>query len=146
MYCSFYLRNGVAFVPTMGKTEAGYWLGVEPVDVLKVETVAALQTSLLAALRRGNPIVPTPTRRKFPPDVMRRYCGMKSFSAFDRTARCWSIARDGNEYCVAEWRHSSRYPGAREEALETKLRLPGDTPLEEVALRAAEVAFSRMGL
>jgi hypothetical protein len=66
MYCSFYLRNGVVFLPTMAKTEGGYWLGVEPVDVQNVETVGALQTVLLAAIARGNPTVPTPTREDFP--------------------------------------------------------------------------------
>jgi hypothetical protein len=30
---SFYLRNDTAFIPTMAKTEAGYWMGIEPVDV-----------------------------------------------------------------------------------------------------------------
>ena len=65
VYCSFYLRRGTAFVPTMARTEAGYWMGVEPVDVQKVETVEALQEVLLAAILRGNPVVPTPTDETF---------------------------------------------------------------------------------
>ena len=72
MYCSFYLRKGMAFVPTQAKTEAGYWMGVEPVDVRKVESPEALQRLLLAAIKQGNPIVPTPTRENFPRPVMER--------------------------------------------------------------------------
>ena len=83
MYCSFYLRKGTAFVPTMAKTEAGYWMGIEPVDVRNVESPEALQSMLLAAINRGNPVVRTPTRDNFPRPIMERYCGLKSLSAFD---------------------------------------------------------------
>jgi hypothetical protein len=82
MHCSFYLRRGTAFVPTMARTEAGYWMGVEPVVVRKVETVEALEQLLLAVIARGNPVVPTPTRQGFPRPVMERHCGLKSLSAF----------------------------------------------------------------
>ena len=70
-------------------------MGVEPVDVQKVETVDALKSILLAAIARGNPIVPTPTRGNFPRPVMERHCGLKSLSACERTATCWSISQDG---------------------------------------------------
>jgi hypothetical protein len=109
MYCSFYLRKGMAFVPTMAKTEAGYWMGVEPVDVRKVESPEALQRLLLAAIKQGNPIVPTPTRDAFPSPVMERHCGMKSLSAFERTARCWAISQDDGDFHIYEWRRSERY-------------------------------------
>jgi len=88
MYCSFYLRKGTAFIPTMAKTEAGYSMGIEPVDVQKVESPEALQALLIAAIKRGNPVVPTPTRDNFPRPLMERYCGLKSLSAFERTASC----------------------------------------------------------
>jgi hypothetical protein len=142
MYCSFYLRKGVAFVPTMARTEAGYWLGVEPVQVQAVSTVDELQKLLLAAVSRGNPTVKTPTRQNFPRDVMERYCGLKSVSAFERTATCWSISNDGSEYRICEWVRSSRYRGAREEARDREIRLPIDVPLEEAVRRAAETAMS----
>jgi len=70
----------------MAQTEAGYWLGIEPVDVEKVADADALKGVLLRAINRGNRIVPTPARKHFPPHVMRCHCGMKSFSAFDSTA------------------------------------------------------------
>jgi hypothetical protein len=72
----------------MAKTEAGYWLAVEPVDVEPVSDAIQLAKLLERAIRRGNPVVPTPTRADFPPDVMRKYCGLKSFSGFERTAEC----------------------------------------------------------
>ncbi len=141
MYCSFYLRKGVAFVPTMAKTEAGYWMGVEPVDVQKVDTTEALQRLLLAAIARGNPVVKTPTRQNFPRPLMERYCGMKSLSAFERTATCWSISQDTAGYRISEWRRSKRYRGAREEAHDKQITLAANAPLEEVARRTAELAM-----
>jgi hypothetical protein len=141
MYCSFYLRKGTAFVPTMAKTEAGYWMGIEPVDVQKVESPEALQILLMTAIKRGNP-VPTPTRDNFPRPLMERYCGLKSVSAFARTARCWAISRHDGEFHIYEWRRSERYRGTREKADETEVILPGDTPIEIVAMQAAEIAMT----
>jgi hypothetical protein len=143
MHCSFYLRKGIAFVPTMARTEAGYWLGVEPVEVQKVGTVEALEQLLLAVIARGNPVVPTPTRQNFPRPVMERYCGLKSLSAFERTATCWSISGNGDAYRICEWRRSERYRGAREEADDSEILLPADTPIKDVARRAAEVAMAQ---
>lgn len=142
MYCSFYLRKGTAFVPTTAKTEAGYWLAVEPVDVRKVADPEALHSMLLAAINRGNPIVPTPARHNFPRPIMERYCGLKSLSAFERTASCWAISEHDGRFQIYEWRRSERYRGARERADETEVILPGDTPIETVTMRAAEIAMS----
>jgi hypothetical protein len=142
MLCSFYLRKGSVFVPTMAKTEAGYWLAVEPVEVRKVPSVDVLKVILLAVIARGNPVVPTPTRVDFPPPVMERYCGMKSLPAFERTATCWAVSRERGEYKICEWRRSERYRGAREEASETRILLPLSTTLEEVLHQAAEFALS----
>ncbi len=140
--CSFYLRRGTAYVPTMARTEAGYWLGVEPVDVEKVADAGALKGVLLRAINRGNPIVPTPTREHFPPDVMRRHCGMKSFSAFERTAQLWSISKNADSYVIRPWRRSARYRGAWEEDHERETIVPATMSLEELALRAANIALS----
>jgi hypothetical protein len=143
MYCSFYLRKGIAFLPTMAKTEAGYWLMVQPVDVEAVGSANALQKSLMALFARGNPTVQTPTRRNFPRPIMERYCGMKSLSVFKRTATYWSISQDEQGFRVYAWRRSERYRGAWEENQGGQIRLPVCTPLEEVARSAAEFAMSR---
>ena len=126
----------------MAKTEAGYWMGIEPVDVQEVESPEALQTLLMAVIKRGNPVVPTPTRGNFPRPVMERYCGLKSLSAFERTAICWAISQDDGDFRIYEWRRSERYRGARVKADETEVTLPRDTPIGSVTLRAAELAMA----
>jgi hypothetical protein len=142
MYCSFYLRKGSAFVPTMAKTEAGYWMGIEPVDVRKIESPEALQALLLAVIKRGNPVVPTPTRDNFPRPIMERYCGLRSLSAFERTASCWAISQEQGDFHIYEWQRSDRYRGAREKADETEVILPRGTPIDTVTMRAAEMAMA----
>jgi hypothetical protein len=142
--CTFYLRRGTVYVPTMAQTEAGYWLGVEPVVVEKVADADALKGVLLRAMNRGNPIVPTPTREHFPPDVMRRHCGMKSFSAFERTAQRWSISQRGDSYVICPWSRSARYRGAWEEDHERKTIVPAAMTFEEIARRVASIALSDM--
>jgi len=104
----------------------------------------ALESLLLAVIARGNPVVPTPTRANFPRPVMERYCGMKSLSAFERTASCWAISRERDEYKICEWRRSERYRGAREEASESRILLPLSTKLEDVVHRAAEFSMSEV--
>jgi hypothetical protein len=117
-------------------------MAVEPVDVRKVEDTKALQSMLLAAINRGNPVVPTPTRDNFPRSIMERYCGLKSISAFERTASCWAISERDGAFHIYEWRRSERYRGAREKADDTEVILPGDTPIETVTTRAAAIAMS----
>jgi hypothetical protein len=141
MYCSFYLRKGLAFVPTMAKTEAGYWIAIEPFDVGRVETPEALQSMLLAAIKRRNPVVRTPPRDNFPRPIMEGYCGLKSLSAFERTASSWAISQHDGHFHICEWRRSERYRGAREKADQTEVVLPEDTPMETAAMRAAELAM-----
>ena len=73
---------------------------------------------------------------------MERYCGLKSLSAFERTATCWAISQHDGDFHIYEWRRSERYRGAREKADETEVILPGNTPMEMVAMRAAEIAMA----
>ena len=117
-------------------------MAVEPVDVRKVEDPETLQSMLLAAINRGNPVVPTPTRKDFPRPVMERYCGLKSLAAFERAAGCWAISEHDGRFHIYEWRRSERYRGAREKADDTEVMLPGETPIATVTKRAAEIALS----
>jgi hypothetical protein len=74
---------------------------------------------------------------------MERYSGLKSLSAFERTASCWAISQRDGQFHIYEWRRSERYRGTREKADETEVILPGDTLIESVAMRAAEIAMTK---
>ncbi|MGA2183132.1 MAG: hypothetical protein ABSH47_08895 [Bryobacteraceae bacterium] len=137
----FYLRKRTAYVPTMARTQAGFWLSVEPVDVAPVADAEALKLVLLRAIERGNPVVPTPGRDHFPPDVMRRYCGMRSLSAFERTAQLWSFGQSADTYLISQWRRSEVHRGAWEQSLERTTVLAAMN-VEEAVRRVADLAFA----
>lgn len=142
VHCSFYLRKGTVYVPTMAKTRSGYWLATEPVDVVRVEDAEALKAVLLKVIARGNPVVPTPSRKHYPPDVMRRYCGMRSFSAFEQTAQLWQISQSMDSYVILPMRRSETYRGAWEGNREQETIVPLDADIEDVVAAAAYLAFS----
>lgn len=86
--CDVYVRDGVAFLPTVARTTAGFWMDVEPVEVVPFAAAetAGLCAALARVIDRGNPTVPTPTRATFPPWVVLRHAGVASARAFGRTA------------------------------------------------------------
>ena len=104
MYCLFYIRKGKAFIPTTAHAEAGYWMSVEPVDVIEPLTLESLKVALLVTIARGNPVIPTFSRQNFPRPVMERYCGLKSLSVFERSATCWAIAEYDYGFYITEWK------------------------------------------
>jgi len=130
MHWSFYLRKGIAYIPTTAKTGAGYWMAIEPVDVAPVRNVDELQRLLAQAVGRGNPVIKTPT------------CGNEVLSAFERTAALWAIWQRDGSYVICPYRRSVRYRGTWEEDAEERTLLPLSIPFEEVVRKAAERAFN----
>jgi hypothetical protein len=63
-----FVRKGKVFIPTVARTEAGYYLGIEPIAVIDCQDRNAVSSGLVDAIKRGNPIIPTPSRANFPPD------------------------------------------------------------------------------
>ena len=52
-----FLRKGQAFIPTMARTEAGFYMGIEPVEVVDIQDQAGVEQALMRAVGRGNPRV-----------------------------------------------------------------------------------------
>ena len=86
-----YLRKGTIYVPTAARTEAGFYLIVEPVSAVDVNDANALRRALKEAIARGNPTIPTPPRNNYPEPVMPKYAGVRSLRAFERGTRLWHI-------------------------------------------------------
>ena len=65
-----YLRNGMVYVPTMAQAESGghlgYFMDIDPVEVVSVTDTETLQRAIKEAVGKGNPVVPAPTRDTFP--------------------------------------------------------------------------------
>ena len=84
MLLNLYVKHGVAYIPTVAQTEAGFFLDTEPVAVVPVDNAEALQRAVVEAIRRGNPKIPTPTRAAFPKPVVLKYAQETSWSAFKK--------------------------------------------------------------
>ena len=70
MVWGFYFRKGKVYVPRMARTEAGYYLNIEPVAVVDTDDFGGVVSAIQAAIERGNPAVPTPSRANFPKPVV----------------------------------------------------------------------------
>ena len=104
MLFSSYLRNGVVYVPTVVKLQTGAYVDVEPVAVTAVADTESLRRAFLDAIARKNAIVPPPPKDKWPPPVLLKYAGVKTWSAFARGAATWSIRETEGNYQIIGYR------------------------------------------
>jgi hypothetical protein len=133
MLWNVYLRYGVAYVPTVAQTDAGFFLDVDPVAVVSATDTEALQHAIKQAIGRGNPKVATPTRAAFPKPVLLKYAKVKSWSAFEKGCLNWTIVEEDGVYQVKPGRKRPDR-GWEDDPKRSKALLPG-TSIDGVAQR-----------
>ncbi len=136
------IRKGQAFIPTMAQTEAGFYMGIDPVEVVDASDRKAVEDAMLRAIARGNPTVPTPTRDNFPEDVLLKYARVKSLSTFERVAQTWKFSKRQGAYLIAPYR-PLKSGGAEEDPDRTEA-IPAETALVEVVHRLVERALGAL--
>jgi len=137
MNCHVYLRDGIVYVPTMGKMDKGFYRGVEPVAVVSASNIEAVRQSLQAALARGNPIVPVLRRREWPPPILLKYAGVKSWSAFERGMQFWTINGENGGFRIAG---QKKQPDRMwRDDPEQKIAFPPGTTIDAVVERMIEI-------
>jgi hypothetical protein len=134
------IRKGQAFIPTMAQTEAGFYMGIDPVEVVDAFDRRAVEDAMLRAIARGNPRVPTPTRDNFPEDVLLKYAKVKSLSMFEKVARTWKFSKRAGAYLIAPYR-PLRTGGSEEDPKRTEA-IPDEEPIESAVRRLVELATS----
>src|SRR5436190_3958698 len=97
-----YVRKGLAFVPNVAQTDAGFFLDTEPVRVVALNESQALACAIQEAIDIGNPRIPTPTRLTFPKPVILKPAGVKNWNAFVEGGVCFTIFRGEDELEIAE--------------------------------------------
>jgi hypothetical protein len=135
MVWHIYLRNRTAFIPAVAQTDAGFFLDVDPVEVVSATDAEALQHAVKQAIGRGNPKVPTPTRAAFPKPVVLKYAKVKSWPAFETGCLYWTIVEKNDVYHVIQGR--KRPDRGWEDDHKRIEALPPGTGLDEVAQRVA---------
>ena len=118
------------FVPTMARTKAGFYMGIEPVEVVDVRDHAAVEQALMRAISRGNPSIPTPVRATFPKNPLLKYAKVKSDSSFDKQTKSWQLSKRDGAYFIVPYR--LRKDRGKEEDTERGEAMPDDLPLETV--------------
>ena len=126
MHWSLYLRKQVVYVPTTGKLDdEPVYRKMEPVDVVPLSKTDDVRRALLSAIARGNPSAPRYTPGNFPPPVVLKYAGVKSWSAFERGTSTWGINESNGAFQIVGYR---RHPtkGYSEQDPQQKIEfLPG---------------------
>src|ERR1700751_4039882 len=99
-----YLKNGVVYVPTVAKLQTGAYTDIEPVAVVPVANKEALRHAFMDVIARKNAIVPNPPKDDWPPPVLLKYAGVKTWSAFARGAATWSIDETDGKFQIIGYR------------------------------------------
>jgi hypothetical protein len=122
LYYSCYLRKLTVYVPTTAKLATGAYTEIEPVAEVAITDTAGLRQAFRDTIARGNAIVPNPPKNNWPPPVLLKYAGVKSWSAFMRGAVVWSIKELDEAYQIVG--HRVHAKGYWEEDPEQKIALP----------------------
>jgi hypothetical protein len=101
-----YLRKGIVYVPTVGR-RGGAYTDIEPVAAVPVTDAANLRRTFLDAIGRGNAPVPL-IKGEWSPPVVLKHAGVKTWSAFAREARSWSIQEDDRGYRIVGYRKDKK--------------------------------------
>jgi hypothetical protein len=147
MFCNLYLnqRTGAVLVPTRAKTEAGYWLDVEPVDRASVDNLTSIVRALRRAMEQKEVIIPTPTRSAFPKPVVLGYSKARSWADFEKRHTQFSIAQTTEgQYKIDLYKRVSEGTGG---AVVDEARgrvLARRTPLEDIAAEVLSMMRSEL--
>ena len=91
IHLSIYIIGKNVVIPTVGRTVAGFWLEVLPVEVVPVNQRGGIEAAVAESIRRGNPVVPTPPRSAKATPVVVTAAKCRSWSEFVRNAKSWRV-------------------------------------------------------
>jgi len=128
-----YLKKSVVYVPTVVKLQTGAYVDVDPVAVIPVGDTQGLRRALVDTIARKNAIVPPPPKDNWPPPVLLKYAGVKTWSAFARGASQWSIKEDDGKYQIVGYR--THREGYWVQDPDQKTELPAGTTRDQVVDR-----------
>ena len=139
MVVSVYLRKDTVYIPASRQVPGSYYRETEPVQVALASDTAAVIDAVERAIKLGNPPITEQEASSLPSWVTEARTGVKSWRAFERGALTWSFSTDPK---TGEYRMRADDPlegGGWKPGRIPVFTLPADTPISEVARRAAEV-------
>jgi len=104
MFLQCYLRKGAVYVPTTGMVERGFYRNIEPVAVIPLSNTDAVRRAFTETFTRGNPKVSALKRVGYPPPILPKYAGVKSWNTFARDASPWGIDERNGTFKIIGYR------------------------------------------
>lgn len=129
MLWGLYLKGHTVYVPTTGKLDQPVYREMEPVDVVSLSNTAGLRQALHSAIARGNPSAPSYSPGNYPPPVVVKYAGVKTWAAFARGTLTWEIGQNDGIYQIQGFR---RDPKGWEPDPNQKIVFPSGTTIDVV--------------
>lgn len=108
MHWQCYLRSGIVYVPTTAVTKHRLYRIIEPVEVIPGADTDALHDALAETIARGNPEVPALAPSDYPPPILPKYAGVKSWNAFVRNASLWAFEQSESGLRILPYRRVER--------------------------------------
>jgi hypothetical protein len=87
-------KTGDLLIPSEAKTEAGFWLDIEPVEHASISDPSSVSKALSMVFAQSGNVVPTPPGNSKP--VVLSYSKAKSWSDFTRKYSQVSVIRSGD--------------------------------------------------
>lgn len=106
MLWHIYLRKGQVFVPTVSRTDSGFFMDSNPVSVHAVTDGKAIINAIEAAILRGNPVIQTPSRGSFLVPIILEHAKVKSWATFEKSAVCWKVRSKESAFQLCPMRKS----------------------------------------
>jgi hypothetical protein len=100
IFAGIYSHRSMILIPTTARTGDGFYIEVEPVEVLDTPTTDALEAALARVFSRGTPTIPTPPPGHFPKPVLLGYAKARTWSDFERSARLWQVEQNGEAISI----------------------------------------------
>src|SRR5215470_4437016 len=136
VHWALFVRQEMAYIPTSAKTEAGFYLEIEPVETAKIADTVKFREALKAALSRGNPRVATPRREDYGKPAVMKYAKVKSWAQMERESSFWGITENNGNYEFGPYKRRSDR-GWEEDPTQI-VKLPPKLTIDEVAERIVE--------
>lgn len=117
--------------------DVGFYRGIEPAEVVPASNAEALRKALQATIARGNPDVAMLQRSEWKPPVVLKYAGVKTWSAFERGMRTWSIENKDGNYQIAE--QKKQPDGMWKDDPDRRITFPPGAPIDDVVQRMISI-------
>jgi hypothetical protein len=135
-----YLRNGIVYIPTVGRVDEGFYRSIDPVTIVPVSDTMGLQNALRGTMTRGNPNIANLPGSEL---VLPRSAGVKTWTAFARGALTWNIReQEGTWQIIGQRKRSDR---GWENDPNQIIALPTGAGVDEVCNRLISVLQAKTG-